>query len=379
MPKKLLIVTTIATTLKAFLLPYARHFREKGWQVDALARDASCLEDLAEARQGFGRFYDVPFSRRPWELRGVRATEKSIRELILHKGYDIVHTHTPVASFVTRHALSALPRSLRPAVVYTAHGFHFFKGGHPLKNFLYRSLERRAGRWTDHLIVINQEDYQAALRHKLIPPESLSLLPGVGLDLLSYSADNFNTEDVRKIRCELGLKPGEFLFLMVAEFNSGKRHKDALSALALTRRKDFHLALAGDGPLKESVRQQAETLNIVSQVQFLGHRSDVPLLMLASCATVLPSEREGLNRSVMESLSLGVPVLGADSRGIRELLTSPERGRLFPTGDAKSLSDAMIAAAEAPSPVRPKPDPQWDIRHLLAEHERIYQSLRKRA
>lgn len=369
---KLLIVTTVAATLRAFLLPYARHFRKLGWHVDALSRDSkSCVE----CQEAFDACYEVPFSRKPWELRGVRRMNGAIRSLVLREGYDIVHVHTPVASFVTRMALRKLPAERRPKVVYTAHGFHFHSGGSPLKNRFYLGLERRAARRTDHLIVINEEDRRAALEHTLVPPERLTCLPGIGLDLASWSPKSVSMAGVRGLYEELELGREDELFLMVAEFNPGKRHRDALDALAKTGRRDFHLALAGRGPLEDEMKALAEKLGLSRQVHFLGQRSDIPLLMLASRATVLPSEREGLSRSLMESIALGIPVLGADARGIRDLVTDSSRGALYPVGNSAALAAAMLIAATAPSEFHPLPDPRWDLGNLLEEHERIYSKL----
>ena len=366
---KLLIVTTVAATLRAFLLPYARHFRDLGWRVDALSRDS---ESCAACRETFDACHEVPFSRKPWALRGVRRMNGAIRSLVLREGYDIVHVHTPVASFVTRMALRKLHAERRPKVVYTAHGFHFHSGGSPLKNRLYLELERRAARWTDHLIVINEEDRRAALQYGLVPPEKLSRLPGIGLDLERWSRGSVSVSGVRGLCEELGIEQGDELFLMVAEFNPGKRHRDALEALAKTGRRNFHLALAGRGPLEDAMKALAEKLGISRQVHFLGQRSDIPLLMLASRATILPSEREGLNRSVMESLALGIPVLGADVRGIRDLVTDPSQGELYPAGNPAALAAAMLVAAASPSRFHPRPDPCWSLDHLLKEHEALY-------
>ena len=159
---------------------------------------------------------------------------------------------------------------------------------------------------------------------------------------------------------------------MVAEFNPGKRHRDALEALAKTGRRDFHLALAGKGPLENEMKALAEKLGISRQVHFLGQRSDIPLLMLASRATVLPSEREGLNRSVMESLALGIPVLGADVRGIRDLVADPSQGELYPVGNPAALAASMLVVVSSPSRFHPRPDPRWSLDHLLKEHETLY-------
>ena len=69
----------------------------------------------------------------------------------------------------------------------------------------------------------------------------------------------------------------------------------------------------------EETRKLARALGVADRVHFLGHRPDIPALVRASVAVLLPSEREGLPRSVMEALSLGVPVVGTRIRGIVRL------------------------------------------------------------
>jgi glycosyltransferase involved in cell wall biosynthesis len=332
----------------------------------------------------FDRCHEIPFSRNPLSVKNFKGISAQIQGIVAEGRYDIVHVHTPVASFVTRWALrkphtdpAVSPPA--PKVVYTAHGFHFHKGGNPVGNALFVALERAAGKWTDHTITINREDYDAALYHKIADAEHLSLLPGVGLDFSAYSPNAIQVSAIKKFHESLNLAKGDELFLMVAEFNSGKRHRDALHALAGTGRRNFHLAFAGTGPQENAMKKLASKLGVDSQTHFLGQRADVPLLMLSSRATLLPSEREGLNRSVMESICLGIPVLGADARGIRDLVTTPERGALFPVGRPAALAAAMILAVEEPCETKPTPDPLWKIERLLSEHEKLYRSLLARA
>ncbi len=372
--RKLLIVTTVSATLRAFMLPYAGYFRAKGWQVDALSRDTS---EIKECVKEFDSCHDLPFSRKPWQLRSIGELKANIRSLAERERYDIVHVHTPVASFVTRMALKSLPAEVRPKVLYTAHGFHFYEGGLWWKNLIYRALERKAGEWTDHTIVINNEDYQAAIAYNIADEKHLSLLPGIGLDFERYSPSAVNANEIKKLYSDLSLTKNDELFLMAAEFNPGKRHKDAIRALAAAGKQNFHLALAGKGPLEDEMKKLVSKLGIERQVHFLGLRTDVPLLMLASRATIMPSEREGLNRSVMESLCLGIPVLGADSRGIRDLITGPERGALFPVGNYAALAAAMILAVVEPCAKKPEANPEWSIQHLLKEHEKLYEKVLK--
>ena len=369
---KLLIVTTVASTLRAFLLPYAQHFRKKGWTVDAMS---SGVSDCKKCQETFNACHEISFRRNPLSLKNFGNTHAKIRGIVESGKYDIIHVHTPVASFVTRFALR--PRKgtpPRPAMVYTAHGFHFHGEGNGVKSAVFAALERLAGEWTDHTITINQEDYEAAIVLKIAPKERLSLLPGIGLDFTHYSPSAIDIADIKKFHAALKLGKDDELFLMAAEFIPRKRHKDALHALARTGRKDFHLAFAGTGPLEGAMKRLASELSLESRVHFLGERTDVPLLMLSSRATILPSIQEGLSRSVMESICLGIPVLGSDVRGIRDLIT-PSRGSLFPVRNPAALAAAMILSVAEPNPEKPTPDPLWSIDHLLVEHEKIYQKL----
>lgn len=374
---KLLQVTTVPLTLRAFLLPIPRHFRAKGWQVDAMA---SGIADCPECKEAFDAVHEVRWTRNPLNLRPLNAAVRQVRAVVQQGEYDLVHVHTPVAAFVARFALRKMRLSGKPKLLYTAHGFHFHSGGHPLKNGLFRRLEKIAGRWTDMLIVINREDERAALCHHLVPPERLRYLPGVGIDTAQYDPEQVASEQVQAVRAELGLQPEERLFLMVAEFNPGKRHADALHAFHRLNRAGTHLAFAGQGRTLKTMMRLAASLSLGGRVHFLGFRRDVPVLLRASVASLLPSEREGLPRSVMESLSLQVPVIGADIRGVRDLL-SDGSGWLHPVGDVHRIAEAMAHVLDHPEEAFQKglrgreKMKEYDLQRILHLHETIYEEL----
>jgi glycosyltransferase involved in cell wall biosynthesis len=334
---RMLVVSTVGSMLREFLVPFARHFRSQGWQVDAMARPDVAYEQCAEH---FDHMWPASWTRNPLDLRGLRENMRQVRRIVASEGYDIVHVHTPIAAFITRYALRNMRESGKPKVIYTAHGFHFHNGGKPLENALYLALEKLAGYWTDYLIVINREDEANAQRYRIVPPESLRYMPGIGLDTYHYDAIDVSDIDIMSVRAELGIKETESLFLMIAEFTRRKRHEDALRAFSRLGRTDVHLALAGEGPEMERMRHLTADLGISDRVHFLGFRRDIPALVRASAATLLVSTREGLPRSTMESLCLGTPVIGTDIRGIRDLLAD-NCGRLVPVGDSTAIAEAM--------------------------------------
>jgi glycosyltransferase involved in cell wall biosynthesis len=366
---RLLIVTTVPGTIQAFLLPYADFFRKKGWRTDAMASGATSSPELAGY---FDELLDANWSRNPLDPANLRECAR-VRETVERGAYDIVHVHTPVAAFVTRMALRKTRGTSGLKVAYTAHGFHFYQGGRPHRNFAFKTLERIAGRWTDRLVVINREDFEAAKKYHIVDDSTLCYMPGIGLDFSKYDKTPPNPGETESIRGELGLRPEDALYSMIAEFNPGKRHKDAVEALALCKRKDIHIAFAGEGPLLHEMKAIAKSLDVAKQSHFLGFRNDIPNLIRASRATILTSEREGLSRSLMESACLGTPIIGSDARGIRDVVL-PDRGLLYPVGDVFALRDALIRVADDPLPPA-KPDPEWRIENLLAKHEAMYGEL----
>jgi glycosyltransferase involved in cell wall biosynthesis len=372
---RLLLVATLGDTLRAFYLPLARHLRKAGWQVDGLGQGISTC---SKCRDAFDHVWEIPWSRNPLDLRNLMIAPRIIASIVHSNSYDLVHVSTPVAAFVTRFALRRLRRQGRPKVIYTAHGFHFHEGGRPLENSIYVAAERLAGRWTDCLTVMNVDDEAMAERYRVVPPRKLVHIPGVGIDRDLYSPAAVTPEAVASIRRELGLEPQQPLFFLMAEFIPRKRHKDALAALARMRCPSARLALAGDGPLLEPMRAYAAELGIADRVYFLGVRRDIPALVRASAATLLPSAREGLPRSIMESLSLAVPVIGSDIRGIRDLLAGGG-GLLVRMGDIEGLARAMEWVVSNPQAAREMGQrgraalEKYDLQNVLRLHEDVYQ------
>ena len=371
---KLLMVTTVPSTLRSFLLPFAAHFRAQGWQVDAMACGVSMS---AECQQAFDRVWEVKWSRNPLDPRNLLAAPQVIREIVTSEQYNIVHVHTPVAAFVTRFALKDLRARLGVKVIYTAHGFHFYTGGNPLKNAVFINLEKLAGNWTDYLVTINHEDKQAALQHKLVAPARLVYMPGIGVDLKYYNRQTVAESAVIQVRQELGIGEHTPLLLSVAEFTARKHHVDAIAAFAKLARTDVHLAFAGSGPLMEKMQQLAAQLGVAKRIHFLGNRPDIPVLMKAASANILVSAQEGLPRSVLESLALETPTIGTKIRGTQDLLEGG-CGLLVDVGDVDGIAAAMAtilgspAAATQMSKLGYERISEYELDSIVQLHEQLY-------
>lgn len=368
----LLIATTVPGTIRTFLLPFAEHFRAKGWRVDALTGPGP---DVGMLEPSFDRVWPASWSRRPTDPRNLTLAPLKARRVLADGRYDLVHTHTPVSSLVLRATLGSLGRR-RPGVVYTAHGFHFHDRGGRLSNGAWAALERLGARWTDRLVVINERDEAEALRRNLIPRDRLVRLPGIGIDLDHYSPDRVDRSQVADARRQLGLPDDAVLLTMIAEFVPRKNHDAAVRALHRSGDARLHLCLAGTGPERDRVLSLASSLGVRDRVHPVGFLADTRPLVLASAATVLPSYQEGLSRAVLESLAMGVPVIGGRTRGIAELI-SAETGLVVEPGDVDGLAGAYVRVQELPSGglLRSRTEAglqPYSLDGVLRAHEELY-------
>jgi glycosyltransferase involved in cell wall biosynthesis len=374
-PPRLLVATTVYNMIRDFLLPFAEHYREQGWQVDALAQSDDTYDECAAA---FDRAWTIEWSRNPLELRNPLANVRTLQAIVAREGYDIVHFHTPIAGFMGRAALRRSRAHGGPIVIYTAHGFHFHEQRTRRANAPFVLAEKTAARWTDYLVVINEADEQAARRHALVPPDRLVRMPGIGIDTKRFRPEGVTQEDIARVRAELGLGPSTQLVLVVAEFTLNKRHLDAVRAFSRVTGVDAHLALAGrEGPALEGTRELVAELGLGDRVHFLGFRTDITTLIRAAAATVLLSAREGLPLSVLESLSLATPVVGSRIRGITDLLADGG-GLLVEAGDVAGAARAIQTLLDDPEGARaigaqgPRIVSRHDVRHVLDLHDRLY-------
>jgi glycosyltransferase involved in cell wall biosynthesis len=335
------------------------------------------VSSSTECLQGFDRVWEVEWSRNPLDPRNLLAAPQVIRDLVTREKYDIIHVHTPVAAFVTRYALKNIRHQLGVRMIYTAHGFHFYTGGNPLKNLAFINLEKWAGKWTDYLVTINHEDRQAAVKYGLLAAERCRYMPGIGVDLKYYNRHGVSESAVIQVRQELGIDEDTHLLLSVAEFTTRKHHVDAIAAFAKLARSDVHLAFAGTGPLMEKMKQLATRLGVAQRIHFLGRRQDIPVLMRAASANILVSAQEGLPRSVLESLALETPTIGTRIRGTQDLLDDG-CGLLVDVGDVDGLAAAMAGILDRPeaavkmSKLGYDRISTYDLESIVKLHEQLY-------
>lgn len=367
--KRILFVATISRTIEAFLVPHIRYFLKKGYQVGAAANlDGHQLHQL---QQEGVTLHHVSFSRTVFAKNNA-AAYSAIKKVI--QQYDILHVHTPIASFLTR-----LASSKKHYVIYMAHGFHFNENGGTLTNTLYKLGEAAAGLKTTKLVVTNTDDRDAA--RTFMPKKKIHFVHGVGLNVQEYDQNFFSMKDRQQLKQELGLRDDRKVLTHIAEFNSNKRQIDLIEACRLLKEKtsDFTLLLVGHGDQREYIQQQIAIWKLEDHVRCLGFRKDIPAILSVTDIGLLVSIREGLPRSVMEMMAMQVPVVATNIRGCRDLVDHEQTGFLVPIKSPLHIAECCFQlitdenkAKAFGEKARKKVEQQFSIETVLKELESIY-------
>jgi glycosyltransferase involved in cell wall biosynthesis len=201
-----------------------------------------------------------------------------------------------------------------------------------------RDWSLRLTNWMDHCQTTNSEEVaQSLTKRGLVASRKVRVIPN-GIDAEALRAP---AGDRVRVRAELGLRPDEFVWLAIGRLLPQKDYPTLLEAFAPLARNPARLLIAGRGPLLDELQQQAQRLNIASQVVFLGVRQDIASLLAAADGFALSSAWEGMPNVVMEALSAGTPVVATEVGGVPELVTAGKSGLLAPPRNPPALSQAM--------------------------------------
>jgi glycosyltransferase involved in cell wall biosynthesis len=144
-------------------------------------------------------------------------------------------------------------------------------------------------------------------------------------------------------------------FLYVGRLRRYKGVQFALEALAvaLRRRADLTLAIAGSGEDRPRLERLARRLGVGDAVRFLGFvTEDEKLRLLRTCwANLFPSPKEGWGITVIEAAACGTPSIASDSPGLRDSVRAGVTGHLVPHGDVPALAGQLLAYADAPASI----------------------------
>lgn len=329
---KILYTTTLGVTM-GFFTSFLTQLVGDGNVIDVATNEPETMED--DARNVInGHIYSMPWVRFPFSKNNIKAV-REIHKLVSNGQYDIVHCHTPIAAICTRIACKSL-RKKGVKVIYTAHGFHFFKGA-PLKNWLlFYPIEKYCARFTDVLITINVEDYQLA--KKRMKAKRVVYVPGVGIDLQKFSGQSLTEDEKQVKRSMLGIQGTEKMFLSVGELSRRKNHEIVIRALSQVRDRNWKYYIAGSGMLQMYLEELIRDLGLQENIFLLGQREDISELCECADLFIFPSLQEGLPVALMEAIASRTPIICSNIRGNVDLIGSDD---LFDPHNENSVKEKI--------------------------------------
>lgn len=334
--KKVLFVATITGHINAFHLPYLKMFKENKWETSVATGDNDNVINYCDKK------YTISVSRSPYKIGNIFAI-RELRKIINQEKIDIIHCHTPMGSVVTRLAARKARKKYHTRVIYTAHGFHFYKGAPLLNWLLFYPIEWFLAKYTDTLITINKEDYNLAKKRFSKRCHNIEYVPGVGIDEDKFNFKMTEKEKIEKIK-SIGLKKEDYVLSCVARLDKNKNQGFLIDCMKdlVKENKNIHLLLVGPDELNGYYQKIVKDYNLEDNIHFLGRRDDVPQLLKITNIVVSASKREGLPVNVIEAFTSGVPVVALNCRGMEDLIENGKNGYIVNQNDKNIFIDKLL-------------------------------------
>ncbi len=324
--------------LRGFLMPLVHGLRDRGHDVEAVCGTTS--DKTIEGVQ----VHSFSFPQSPNPLTFFRCIRR-FRTFLRQHRYNVVNAHNRNASIVARIAAWMEPV---PHNIYTAHGFYFHDNQSRAAYEMTVLLERALS-WTNtHTFSQSREDLDRLARR------GASLIRrshwiGNGIDQARFE----RRRGKREAEASLGLEPDVFRIATVGRIVRGKGLEDLVGVLPRLRDRipNARLLIIGGNidldiePWAEELFASIDARGLREYVHVTGLTDRVPDYLEASDVYVSPSRREGISRSMLEAMSLPLPVIATRVRGAREVLRHGENGLLYSPGDLKALAQRIGSLA----------------------------------
>lgn len=343
--KRVLMYASVASMIEQFNMPNIQLLQSLDCQVDVACNFESgntiSEEKIVELQHLLAtmgvKYYQISIPRKISNIGAIKAAYYETKKLLNENKYDLIHCHSPIGGAICRLANRNSNGYKNTKMIYTAHGFHFYKGNTKVKNFIFRSIERYAAKYTDILITINNEDNLAAKKFCLRKNGVVEYLPGVGVNEKYYKPIFLDN----KYKSEIGILEDDFIILSVGELNNNKNHELIIRSVHAINDTKVHYIIVGIGVNKNKYLNLVKELGIEKQVHILGFRNDIRELQEISNLFAFPSIREGLAISGVEALACGNAIIGLNTRGVSDYIDDGKTGFII-ENNVESCKNAII-------------------------------------
>jgi glycosyltransferase involved in cell wall biosynthesis len=262
-----------------------------------------------------------------------------LARLLRRRRVDLLHAHQYTPFF---YALTGRWLGRRVPILFTEHGRH--SPDYPRRKRIVANrllLGRR-----DRVVGVGEAVRRAVVVNEGIPAERVAVIyNGIGLDAAPGLSDR------AQVRREIGIGTDDLAVIQVARLDYLKDHATAVRTLerVVAQHPETKLVLVGEGPEREKIEAEVGRRRLTEQVRFLGLRTDVARLVPAADIFLLTSISEGIPLTVIEAMSVGLPVVSTGVGGVGEVVLDGQTGLLAPAGDDRALAEHVLSLAADPA------------------------------
>ena len=332
--KKILIIATVQSHIAQFHKKFIKSLQKDGFVVHVAARNNLDEKDTLKLSEP-NKIFDLNFSRSPFSLRNLKVL-RELRYIINNENYDIIHCHTPMGGVLGRMAAKKARRS-GTKVIYTSHGFHFYKGSPIINWMLYYPIEKILSNKTDAIITINQEDYMLA--KKKFKKSKVYKVNGVGIDEERFN--NFKPFDLRSCFPKVK-KP--YILTTIGELNDNKNQLFLINSMRkITKMNpDIVLVLVGDGPNYIKYKNKIHKYDLQDNIIMLGYRRNIAGILNETDLLISASKREGLPMNLIEAIIMNKKIIASNIRGHKDIVVDPSIGSLFELENQEHFIETLM-------------------------------------
>lgn len=324
---------------RTYLAPIVPAAVAAGWEVHAACADRPALQPLVEQLERDGATHhrcDLAESHRTGlgHVLQQRRFRRNTASLLQRVHPDVVLLPIPWASYGV-----GIMKACRSHGVPAATVFQLVRRGWPpgWRRREFRRLLATAGR----PVAVSEDNRRIIAEMYGIPAEEITLIRN-GIDPGPGSSPSRRCSIRDRIRTELEVGARR-LVLVTARLAPQKGLGDLVEAMPMVidRHPDVLFAFAGDGPDRDELSDLAHRLEVQHHLRFLGRRDDVPDLLIAADAFVLPSRFEGSPFALVEAMHAGLPIVTTEASGIPEVIRHEKDGLVVPTAAPEALAIAI--------------------------------------
>jgi glycosyltransferase involved in cell wall biosynthesis len=339
MIKILYILEATSGGTQKHVIDIAKKIDKSIFQIDIIFSTSRNKNFVQESRGIFNRTYGLPI-RRSASFTDILNILK-IRQIIKQNNYDIVHCHSTKAGFVGR--LAALV-SRHPNIIYSPHGFMFCDNRITLKRFLYLSLEKYLGYLTQKLIAVSGSERDLAIQHNIVPNKKIITLYN-SIDPTDFNDYSYINQVPEK------LKDGSEIILgTVGRLYYQKDPITLIKSFKIIndRFPNTKLIMVGDGPLEQVCIKLIDKLGLKTKIRLEGYQKNSKAYYKMFDIFMLSSHYEGLPYALLEAMCIGIPSVGTNVVGIKDLILHGETGFLAEEEDYNGLANSVISLLDNP-------------------------------